>query len=99
MVLVKQSQMQTVRQTAVSCQAALSRRLVVRSVDSSTDQDSTWLTRKSAPNLYAAVTHEMDNGVTVRGELGFVKNEVLDNPQSPSYPNLSFPTIFPGQAG
>ena len=50
-------------------------------------------------NLYAAVTHEMDNGVTVRGELGFVKNEVLDNPQSPSYPNLSFPTIFPGQAG
>ena len=44
-------------------------------------------------NLYAAVTHEMDNGVTVRGELGFVKNEVLDNPQSPSYPNLSFPTI------
>jgi iron complex outermembrane receptor protein len=50
-------------------------------------------------NLYAAVTHEMDNGVTVRGELGFVKNEVLDNPQSPSYPNLSFPTILPGQAG
>ena len=26
-------------------------------------------------NLYAAVTHEMDNGVTVRGELGFAKNE------------------------
>ena len=50
-------------------------------------------------NVYAAVTHEMDNGVTVRGELGFAKNEVLDNPQSPSYPNLSFPTIFPGQAG
>ena len=50
-------------------------------------------------NIYAAVTHEMDNGVTVRGELGFVKNEVLDNPQSPSYPNLSFPTILPGQAG
>ena len=50
-------------------------------------------------NLYAAVTHEMDNGVTVRGELGFAKNEVLDNPQSPSYPNLSFPTILPGQAG
>ncbi len=50
-------------------------------------------------NVYAAITHEMDNGVTVRGELGFAKNEVLDNPQSPSYPNLSFPTIFPGQAG
>ena len=50
-------------------------------------------------NVYAAVTHETDNGVTVRGELGFAKNEVLDNPQSPSYPNLSFPTIVPGQAG
>ena len=50
-------------------------------------------------NLYTAITHEMDNGVTVLGELGFAKNEVLDNPQSPSYPNLSFPTILPGQAG
>ncbi len=50
-------------------------------------------------NLYAAVTHDMDNGITVRGELGFVKNEVLDNPQSPSYPNLTYPTIAPGQAG
>ena len=50
-------------------------------------------------NVYAAVTHEMDNGVTVRGELGFAKNEVLDNPQSPSYPALNFPTIAPGQAG
>ena len=50
-------------------------------------------------NIYTAITHEMDNGVTVRGELGFAKNEVLDNPQSPSYPALNFPTIAPGQAG
>ena len=50
-------------------------------------------------NVYTAITHEMDNGVTVRGELGFAKNEVLDNPQSPSYPALNFPTIAPGQAG
>jgi iron complex outermembrane receptor protein len=50
-------------------------------------------------NVYTAITHNMDNGITVRGELGFAKNEVLDNPQSPSYPNLSFPTILPGQAG
>ena len=50
-------------------------------------------------NLYTAITHEMGNGVTVRGELGFAKNEVLDNPQSPSYPALNFPTIAPGQAG
>ena len=50
-------------------------------------------------NIYTALTHEMENGVTVKGELGFAKNEVLDNPQSPSYPALNFPTIFPGQAG
>ena len=50
-------------------------------------------------NVYAAITHDTDSGITVRGEIGFAKNEVLDNPQSPSYPNLSFPTILPGQAG
>lgn len=50
-------------------------------------------------NVFAAITHDTDSGITIRGELGFAKNEVLDNPQSPSYPNLSFPTIAPGQAG
>lgn len=50
-------------------------------------------------NVYAAITHDTDSGITVRGEIGFARNEVLDNPQSPSYPNLSFPTIAPGQAG
>ena len=50
-------------------------------------------------NLYAALTHDMDNGISIRGEIGFAKNEVLDNPQSPSYPALNFPTIAPGQAG
>jgi iron complex outermembrane receptor protein len=50
-------------------------------------------------NVYAAITHDTDSGISIRGEIGFAKNEVLDNPQSPSYPNLSFPNIFPGQAG
>ena len=50
-------------------------------------------------NVYAALTHDMDNGISIRGEIGFAKNEVLDNPQSPSYPNLSFPVVLPGQAG
>ena len=50
-------------------------------------------------NLYAALTHDMDNGISIRGEIGFAKNEVFDNPQSPSYPALNFPTILPGQAG
>ena len=50
-------------------------------------------------NLYASMKRDMANGVTMKAELGFVKNEVFDNPQSPSYPNLAFPTILPGQAG
>ena len=50
-------------------------------------------------NLYASMKRDMSNGVSMKAELGFVKNEVFDNPQSPSYPNLAFPTILPGQAG
>ena len=50
-------------------------------------------------NLYASMKRDMTNGVTMKAELGFVKNEVFDNPQSPSYPNLAYPTILPGQAG
>ena len=50
-------------------------------------------------NVYAALTHDTDNGISIRGEIGFAKNEVFDNPQSPSYPNLSFPVVLPGQAG
>ncbi|MEM1403719.1 MAG: TonB-dependent receptor [Pseudomonadota bacterium] len=49
--------------------------------------------------LYGNLTHSFANDVDMRIELGWTKNEVLDNPQSPTYPNLSFPLIFPGQAG
>ena len=50
-------------------------------------------------NVFAAISHETDSGISIRGEIGFAKNEVLDNPQSPSYPNLSFPNIPAGTAG
>ena len=43
--------------------------------------------------VYGNVTHDLSNGIEVLGELGFSKNEVTDNPQSPSYPDLTFPVI------
>ena len=49
--------------------------------------------------LYGNLTHDFGGDTTMKIELGWTKNEVLDNPQSPSYPNLSFPLILPGQAG
>ncbi|MFK8042640.1 TonB-dependent receptor [Congregibacter sp.] len=49
--------------------------------------------------LYGNLTHDFANDVAMTVELGWTHHEVLDNPQSPSYPNLAFPLIFPGQAG
>jgi iron complex outermembrane receptor protein len=49
--------------------------------------------------LYANMTHEFSDTLSLFAELGWTKHEVIDNPQSPSYPNLSFPRILPGQAG
>ena len=43
--------------------------------------------------IYGNVTHDYSNGVELLGELGFSRNEVTDNPQSPSYPDLTFPII------
>lgn len=49
--------------------------------------------------IYTNLSHEFSDTLTFTAELGYTKHEVLDNPQSPTYPNLSFPVIFPGQAG
>ena len=49
--------------------------------------------------LYANLTHEFSDTLSMMAELGWTHHEVLDNPQSPSYPNLTFPTISPGQGG
>lgn len=52
-------------------------------------------------HFYGNVQHELDNGMVFNAEAMWAKVEVLDNPQSPSYPALSFLTrpISPGEAG
>ncbi|MFT4942040.1 MAG: iron complex outermembrane receptor protein [Paraglaciecola sp.] len=49
--------------------------------------------------LYTNVTHDLSDTLILTAELGYSEHEVVDNPQSPSYPNLSFPVVSPGQAG
>jgi iron complex outermembrane receptor protein len=49
--------------------------------------------------LYGNITHDFSDSLTFIAELGYTHHEVEDNPQSPSYPNLAFPVILPGQAG
>jgi iron complex outermembrane receptor protein len=49
--------------------------------------------------LYGNLSHDFSDDLAMTIELGWTRNEVFDNPQSPTYPNLSFPLIFPGQAG
>jgi len=43
--------------------------------------------------FYANMTHDMSNGVEMMAELGYATNKVTENPQSPSYPDLTFPLI------
>lgn len=54
-------------------------------------------------HLFASVEHDLDNGMQLSAEAMWAKVEVLDNPQSPSYPALSYLSpsraILPGQAG
>jgi iron complex outermembrane recepter protein len=52
-------------------------------------------------HFYGNVQHDLDNGMVFNAEYMWAKVEVLDNPQSPSYPALSYLTIpvLPGQAG
>ncbi|MEP5567692.1 MAG: TonB-dependent receptor [Halioglobus sp.] len=49
--------------------------------------------------LYGNIIHDFSDTLTLTAELGYTETDVKDNPQSPSYPNLSFPVILPGQAG
>ena len=57
------------------------------------------MNEESSYQLYGNLTHEFSADLTLSAELGWSHHEVQDNPQSPSYPNLGFPRIFPGQAG
>ena len=42
---------------------------------------------------YASLTHDFSENLGFSGELNYADNKVKDNPQSPSYPLLSFPRI------
>ena len=52
-------------------------------------------------HLYANVKHDLASGMLFNAQATWAKVEVLDNPQSPSYPALSFLTrpISAGEAG
>lgn len=43
--------------------------------------------------VYANLTHDFANGAELAADLGYSSNEVTENPQSPSYPDLTFPVI------
>lgn len=49
--------------------------------------------------LYTNISHDFDNGNVLSADVSWSSNEVKDNPQSPTYPDLKFPLIAPGQAG
>ena len=57
------------------------------------------MNEESSYQLYGNLTHEFSADLTLSAELGWSHHEVQDNPQSPSYPNLGFPRILPGQGG
>ena len=54
-------------------------------------------------HLFGSLQHDLDNGMELNAEAMWANVEVLDNPQSPSYPALSYLSpsraIMPGQAG
>ena len=54
-------------------------------------------------HLFGSLKHDLENGMEFNAEAMWANVEVLDNPQSPSYPALSYLSpslaILPGQAG
>lgn len=49
--------------------------------------------REIRRQLYTNFNHSFDNGVTFFADVGLSSNDVKDNPQSPSFPDLTFPII------
>jgi len=43
--------------------------------------------------IYSNLSHSYDNGVELFAELGYSSAKVKDNPQSPTFPDLTFPFI------
>jgi iron complex outermembrane receptor protein len=54
---------------------------------------------EESDQLYGNISHDFSDSLSLIAELGWTNYKVKDNPQSPSYPNLAFPFVFPGQAG
>ena len=55
--------------------------------------------KEEKQQLYGNLTHDFSDALSLTAELGWTHHEVKDNPQSPSYPALTFPTLLPGTAG
>ncbi len=49
--------------------------------------------------LFANISRDFDNNVTMSWDTSWSNNDVKDNPQSPSYPDLSFPFISSAHPG
>ena len=59
--------------------------------------------KEKRSHLFGNIEHTLDNGFDINAEFMWARVEVLDNPQSPSYPALAYLSpsraILPGQAG
>jgi iron complex outermembrane receptor protein len=49
--------------------------------------------------LYSNISHDFGSGMELFVDLSWSSNDVEDNPQSPSYPDLSFPFISSAHSG
>jgi len=49
--------------------------------------------------LYSNISHDFADGTELSVDMSWSRNEVEDNPQSPSYPDLSFPFISSAHPG
>ncbi|MFT2089565.1 TonB-dependent receptor plug domain-containing protein [Paraglaciecola sp. 2405UD69-4] len=49
--------------------------------------------------LYTNISHDFDDGTQLSADISWSSNKVKDNPQSPSYPDLTFPYIGSDHAG
>ncbi|WP_043320118.1 TonB-dependent siderophore receptor [Microbulbifer sp. HZ11] len=49
--------------------------------------------------VYGNLTQEFSGGIELFAEIGYSSSEVTDNPQSPSYPDLTFPVIDASHPG
>jgi len=49
--------------------------------------------RETRSQIYGNIMHEFDSDITLFADVGYSSNNVSENPQSPSFPDLTFPVI------